>query len=197
MPSTQRITRSRSRSDVDRQRTSRKDTSATKEHKRRHRDNSSSDDDHKHRKSSRKQRESASPEEKRKSSLTATLSNCTDIGSSRVEQKRELPTVAAQEPKSFGNIGLKFTAADGSHNRGPTTTLPEENMDHLGNFELFPEISEPSRKNLISRGITRLFPVQYMTFKRIYAHEDLMVRDLTGSGKTLGFCLPMVEMFRN
>jgi len=26
--------------------------------------------------------------------------------------------------------------------------------------------------------------------------EDLMVRDLTGSGKTLGFCLPMVEMFR-
>jgi superfamily II DNA/RNA helicase len=28
------------------------------------------------------------------------------------------------------------------------------------------------------------------------AHEDLMVRDLTGSGKTLGFCLPMVEQFR-
>lgn len=28
-------------------------------------------------------------------------------------------------------------------------------------------------------------------------HEDLMVRDLTGSGKTLGFCLPMIEMFRN
>jgi len=27
-------------------------------------------------------------------------------------------------------------------------------------------------------------------------HEDLLVRDLTGSGKTLGFCLPMVEMFR-
>jgi hypothetical protein len=67
--------------------------------------------------------------------------------------------VPVQEPKSFGNIGLKFTAADGSHNRGPTTTLPEENMDHLGAFENFPEISEPSRKNLISRGITRLFPV--------------------------------------
>jgi len=35
-----------------------------------------------------------------------------------------------------------------------------------------------------------------MTFRRIMNHEDLMVRDLTGSGKTLGFCLPMVEMFR-
>jgi len=27
-------------------------------------------------------------------------------------------------------------------------------------------------------------------------HEDLLVRDLTGSGKTLGFCLPMLETFR-
>jgi superfamily II DNA/RNA helicase len=35
-----------------------------------------------------------------------------------------------------------------------------------------------------------------MTFRKIMNHEDLMVRDLTGSGKTLGFCLPMVEMFR-
>jgi superfamily II DNA/RNA helicase len=35
-----------------------------------------------------------------------------------------------------------------------------------------------------------------MTFKRILNHEDLMVRDLTGSGKTLGFCLPMLEIFR-
>jgi len=36
-----------------------------------------------------------------------------------------------------------------------------------------------------------------MTFNRIMKQEDLMVRDLTGSGKTLGFCLPMVEQFRN
>lgn len=35
-----------------------------------------------------------------------------------------------------------------------------------------------------------------MTFRRIMNQEDLMVRDLTGSGKTLGFCLPMVEKFR-
>ena len=26
--------------------------------------------------------------------------------------------------------------------------------------------------------------------------EDLIVRDLTGSGKTLGYALPMVEYFR-
>ena len=35
-----------------------------------------------------------------------------------------------------------------------------------------------------------------MTFRRIYEKEDLIVRDLTGSGKTLGFCLPMVARLR-
>jgi len=51
-------------------------------------------------------------------------------------------------------------------------------------------------KGLCERGITSLFPVQYLTLRKIMNKEDLMVRDLTGSGKTLGFCLPMVEMFR-
>lgn len=35
-----------------------------------------------------------------------------------------------------------------------------------------------------------------MTYNRIINREDLMVRDLTGSGKTLGFCLPIVEICR-
>ncbi len=38
--------------------------------------------------------------------------------------------------------------------------------------------------------------MQYMTFKNVYEREDLIVRDLTGSGKTLGFALPMVEFLR-
>ena len=36
-----------------------------------------------------------------------------------------------------------------------------------------------------------------MTFNRIYNKEDMIVRDLTGSGKTLGFCLPMVQRLRS
>ena len=35
-----------------------------------------------------------------------------------------------------------------------------------------------------------------MTFRNVYNREDLMVRDLTGSGKTLGFTLPLVEYLR-
>ena len=48
-----------------------------------------------------------------------------------------------------------------------------------------------------ARNINELFPVQYGTFRRIYDKEDLIVRDLTGSGKTLGFCLPMVARLRH
>lgn len=65
-----------------------------------------------------------------------------------------------------------------------------------GDFKNFPELSGQTVKGLCARGITALFPVQYLTFRKIMNKEDLMVRDLTGSGKTLGFCLPMVEMFR-
>ena len=35
-----------------------------------------------------------------------------------------------------------------------------------------------------------------MTFSNVYNREDLLVRDLTGSGKTLGFSLPLVERLR-
>lgn len=67
--------------------------------------------------------------------------------------------------------------------------------ENLGDFKKF-NLSQATQKNLISRGITALFPVQYMTYERILKREDLMVRDLTGSGKTLGFCLPIVEICR-
>ncbi len=67
--------------------------------------------------------------------------------------------------------------------------------DNPGDFRKF-DIGLATQKNLIARGITALFAVQYMTYNRIMKREDLMVRDLTGSGKTLGFCLPIVEMCR-
>jgi superfamily II DNA/RNA helicase len=35
-----------------------------------------------------------------------------------------------------------------------------------------------------------------MTFNNVFNREDLIVRDLTGSGKTLGFSLPTVEYLR-
>jgi superfamily II DNA/RNA helicase len=36
-----------------------------------------------------------------------------------------------------------------------------------------------------------------MTFNNVFNRDDLIVRDLTGSGKTLGFCLPTIEYLRS
>ena len=69
-------------------------------------------------------------------------------------------------------------------------------IDNQGDFSNFPEISAKTIESLRKREIISLFPVQYMTFRRIWNKEDLIVRDLTGSGKTLGFCLPMIEFLR-
>lgn len=49
---------------------------------------------------------------------------------------------------------------------------------------------------LRDKGIKRFFPVQYETFEHIYKGKDLIARDRTGSGKTMGFSLPVIERFR-
>ena len=64
------------------------------------------------------------------------------------------------------------------------------------NFDLFDEITEKTREDLIARDITSLFPIQVAWFKDVYDNKDMIARDLTGSGKTLAFCLPLVERFR-
>lgn len=54
-------------------------------------------------------------------------------------------------------------------------------------------ISDPK---LISRleqnGITKMFPVQEETFRLIEAGKDILASDRTGSGKTLGYTLPVI-----
>jgi ATP-dependent helicase YprA (DUF1998 family) len=72
----------------------------------------------------------------------------------------------------------------------------EKEVDAEGQFENFPEIHPKTVEGLKKRGITHLFPVQYSSFRTIWDRKDLIVRDLTGSGKTLGFALPIVEYLR-
>jgi superfamily II DNA/RNA helicase len=50
--------------------------------------------------------------------------------------------------------------------------------------------------SLKERGYEMLRPSQANTFEAIYSRENVIARDLTGTGKTLGFCLPLVERFR-
>lgn len=41
-----------------------------------------------------------------------------------------------------------------------------------------------------------LFPIQQHCFYPVYSGKDLIARDLTGSGKTFAFGLPLVERYR-
>lgn len=55
-------------------------------------------------------------------------------------------------------------------------------------------LSEATRRRLIGKGITSLFPVQIETLQRVMRGENIVVRSRTGSGKTLGFAIPIIEM---
>jgi superfamily II DNA/RNA helicase len=57
-------------------------------------------------------------------------------------------------------------------------------------FELRPELAEQLR----AEGIESLFPVQVSTIEHTLAEQDIVVRSRTGSGKTLGFAVPVIEL---
>ena len=95
--------------------------------------------------------------------------------------------------------------------KAPTDELKESKLSKLkethnnalpvykveGNdFESFPDITQKTVDKLKSRGIPSLFPIQQHCFYPIFNREDVIARDLTGSGKTLGFGLPLIEYLR-
>jgi superfamily II DNA/RNA helicase len=65
-----------------------------------------------------------------------------------------------------------------------------------GEFSSFPEISQKSVANLEKKGFLNLFPIQQHCFYPIYQRYDVVARDLTGSGKTFAFGLPIIEYLR-
>ncbi|KAG2780164.1 ATP-dependent RNA helicase [Phytophthora cactorum] len=73
-----------------------------------------------------------------------------------------------------------------------------ENATHVGGEENPPldsfRICDETKKNLQTRGIHTLFPIQSMTFDKIMDGKDLMGRARTGMGKTLAFALPVIEL---
>ena len=54
-------------------------------------------------------------------------------------------------------------------------------------------VSEPVVEALEARGITAPFPIQSMVLEDATAGRDTLAKSKTGSGKTLGFAIPIVE----
>lgn len=91
---------------------------------------------------------------------------------------------------------LNHHAAPGVVLQNPNNPMINDALKNEGDFDNFPEITQKTREGLKARGINYLFPVQIGSFRHIWKRKDLIVRDLTGSGKTLGFALPMIEFLR-
>lgn len=65
-----------------------------------------------------------------------------------------------------------------------------------GDFSKFPDIPQRSVETLRSKGFKYLFPIQQFCFEPVFNRDDLIARDLTGSGKTFAFGIPIIEYLR-
>ena len=104
----------------------------------------------------------------------------------KTEVKLPGSAIEQEELKEESLTRLKAT-----HSKGLTDYKVKD-----GEFSYYPDVHPKTFEKLAARGITSLFPIQQHCFYPIYNREDLIGRDLTGSGKTLGFALPIVEYLR-
>jgi superfamily II DNA/RNA helicase len=72
------------------------------------------------------------------------------------------------------------------------SAAPEDTYETTRTFESL-GIVEPLVKTLADQGITTAFPIQAMTIEDALAGRDVCGKAKTGSGKTLGFGLPMLQ----
>merc|ERR1712193_305436 len=62
----------------------------------------------------------------------------------------------------------------------------------LGDFSKY-NITNQTVRKLTDAGVNHLFEVQYKTFEKVRDGTDVFVQARTGTGKTLGFALPIIE----
>jgi superfamily II DNA/RNA helicase len=56
--------------------------------------------------------------------------------------------------------------------------------------------SEKTKDILKKRGFTDLLPIQREMFKPIFERKNVIGQDMTGTGKTLAYIMPILEYFR-
>jgi len=73
-------------------------------------------------------------------------------------------------------------------------TLDEKNAqpESIDNYRICPE----TKKLMIHYGMTKLFPIQAACFNHLFDGKNVIARARTGTGKTLSFALPMIELFK-
>jgi len=99
----------------------------------------------------------------------------TEVETTEVPKRKRRPRTRSQSEKNESDVELE---------------VKEE-----GDFSNF-NISKKTIKKLKANGVDHLFPVQTATFKAANEGYDVIVQARTGTGKTLAFCLPILEQLR-
>ena len=102
--------------------------------------------------------------------------------------------IAADDDADDDDIGeLKVLAKQASQ---VSAEAPPKETPKDGEFASFPEIPPKTVEKLTAKGYVNLFSIQQHCFYPIYQRNDVVARDLTGSGKTFAFGLPIIELLR-
>lgn len=106
---------------------------------------------------------------------------------------------AAAAPEDDDGEDSDAAAVPLDSDEGEASAEEEEGDDggdyskHGTPLEEVAELSAPMRRRLTAAGITSLFPVQARSLAGALARRDVIVRSRTGSGKTMGFAIPIVQ----
>lgn len=120
------------------------------------------------------------------------------------EQKKDFKSAGGDNQRSFKSFGDQKSSSGPKQFKNREWGESDDDEEAPGKIEAKhdKENMEKYIKNdktieaLKKKGITYLFPIQEHCFRAIQAGKDLIGKDRTGSGKTLGFSLPLIEIFR-
>lgn len=108
---------------------------------------------------------------------------------------RKSSTKDTEDSHDENELELKESKRKGSKNKmsnGENEAPKRKNSETRNEVESF-GISPVVTQKLKERGITSLFDVQKQCYFPIFNGENTICASLTGSGKTLGFILPIIE----
>jgi ATP-dependent RNA helicase DDX21 len=143
-------------------------------------------------------------------------SNYTDDGSSKCKPKKEKGIKDSKRKReeqlkiidgaeSFKKIAIESVGSELENN----IIVPDQHIDDYRSIAKHEEseipshlrieshgLSESTIESLKARGVRQLFPIQAASIGPILEGKDLLGRARTGTGKTLAFSLPMVEILK-
>jgi len=114
-----------------------------------------------------------------------------------IQPQVDITTDDFVQSRQVSNDSEPYAADDGGTEPSQSqynddTLVSSDEEREPGDVRNFP-ISDQTLDCLARRGITALFPIQSSTFQEIYDGRDVLARARTGTGKTLGFALPILE----